>query len=83
MSKVDFDAELSMIQTEYGRVSNTWFAFVHSFPGIEGTGETEEEAKLDLISKILDFMDRRTQEIMSRYMNDESLDGDDDKSATT
>lgn len=76
MSKVDFSLGLSTIQTEYGRVSGKWFAYTHQFPGIEGSGNLEEDAKLDLVNKILDYIDRRTQEIMGAYMTDKPLDGE-------
>ena len=76
MSKIDPSLGLSSIQTEYGRVSDKWYAFTNQFPGIDGTGETEESAKLDLVSKILDNMDIRTQEIVSAYLKDEPLDGE-------
>jgi hypothetical protein len=76
MSKLDASLHEAMIQTEFGRISGKWFAWSTEAPGLTGTGEDETAAKLDLVERWIDWIDKRTTEIMSKYLKDEPLDGD-------
>ena len=71
------DERLGPVLYEQGRVSQVWFAKSVLWQGIEGQGDSKDEALEALRVKVVMEILNRTDGIMKRYMNDEPLDGDD------